>query len=86
MRLPLWITGESLKDKFYLCKVVGQSVKRLYCAIDYLKKVVMVWGSYKEPKSQDAGALEGVKLNISAFSSSCVPVVRQVTDCIQILK
>jgi len=86
VRLPLWITGESLKDKFYLCKVVGQSVKRLYCAIDYLKKVVMVWGSYKEPKSQDAGALEGVKLNISAFSSSCVPVVRQVTDCIQILK
>lgn len=27
VRLPLWITGESLKDKFHVCKVVGQSVK-----------------------------------------------------------
>ena len=41
VRLPFWITGESLEDKFNLCKVVGQPIKWLYCAIKYLKKVVM---------------------------------------------
>jgi hypothetical protein len=51
VRLPLWITGESLKDKFHLCKVVWQSVKLVYCAINYLKKFVMVWERYKEPTS-----------------------------------